>query len=274
MAEAFAPFIINRTIGNLTFYVMEGRNFVRKKSSLTRRKVLYSPNFQRTRQFAGLMGQASKIGSFIYNSLPGYWRQSWMYRSFTGEAFTMLKKGKEEQEIRQFLWERYVQDVIGKQTEVIPAATKHTSTKRIFRKRDTSYWKNKTRKSIRRKARLQQRQQNAELLGEASKIASSLYWELPAKNRNRSIYQQLTGQAMRWLKELQDDEVATTAPAPHHDSTNRVTQQQGIMHKAGCIRCQKGMYYFIPLMHERLSQYRHDLSLTPDQYKLTFVELS
>lgn len=265
MAEAFAPFIINRTIGNLTFYVMEGRNFVRKKSSLTRRKVLYSPNFQRTRQLAGLMGQASKIGSFIYNSLPGYWRQSWMYRSFTGEAFTMLKKGKEEREIRQFLWDRYVQDVISKQTEVTPVATKHSTTKRIYRKRNTSYWKNKTSKSIRRKARIQQRQQNAELLGEASKIASSLYWKLPAKNRNRSIYQQLTGQAMRWLKELHDDDVATAALAPPHDSTNSITQQQGTTHKAGCIRCQKGMYYFIPLTHERLSQDRHDLFITPDK---------
>ena len=74
MAEAFAPFRIQRTIGNLTFYMMEGRNFVRKKSSLTR-------------HFAGLMAKASKIGSHVYNALPEYWRQGWMYRSFTGEAY-------------------------------------------------------------------------------------------------------------------------------------------------------------------------------------------
>ena len=91
MAEAFAPFIINRTIGKLTFYCMEGRNFVRKKSSLTRRKVLHSPRFERTRQNAAVMGQASKIGAFLYKALPVHWRKFWMYRSFTGEAYTMLK---------------------------------------------------------------------------------------------------------------------------------------------------------------------------------------
>jgi hypothetical protein len=84
MAEVFAPFIINRTIGNLTFYCMEGRNFVRKKSSLTRRKVLYAPEFKRTRYYAQLMAKASKIGSHVYNALPVYWRQGWMYRALTG----------------------------------------------------------------------------------------------------------------------------------------------------------------------------------------------
>ncbi len=92
MAEHFAPFPIQRTMCNLTFYVMEGRNFVRKKSSLTRRKVLYSPRFARTRHNAGIMAKASAIGSQVYNALPEYWRQGWMFRSFTGEAYKMLRK--------------------------------------------------------------------------------------------------------------------------------------------------------------------------------------
>lgn len=104
MAEAFAPFQIQRTIRNLTFYMMEGRNFVRKKSSLTRRKVLYSPRFARTRHNAGMMGKASKIGSAVYNELPEYWRQGWMYRSFTGDAYKMIKTGKKESEIQQELY--------------------------------------------------------------------------------------------------------------------------------------------------------------------------
>ena len=98
MAEVFAPFRIERTMCSLTFYMMEGRNFVRKKSALTRRKVLHSPQFKNTRHFAGLMGRASKIGSQVYNALPEYWRQGWMYRSFTGEAYTMLTTGKREEE--------------------------------------------------------------------------------------------------------------------------------------------------------------------------------
>src|ERR1043165_2494739 len=114
MAEAFAPFPIQRTIGKLTFYMMEGRNFVRKKSSLTRRKVLYSPQFENTRHNAAVLAKASKIGSLVYNALPEYWRQGWMYRSFTGEAYKLLKKGKKEEEAHQVLVKCYVEPVINK----------------------------------------------------------------------------------------------------------------------------------------------------------------
>ncbi len=117
MAEVFAPFTIQRTMCNLTFYMMEGRNFVRKKSSLTRRKVLYSPQFKNTRHNASIMAKASKIGSPVYNALPAYWRQGWMYRSFTGEAYTMLKAGKKEEEIQQLLMQRYVEPIVNKQPE-------------------------------------------------------------------------------------------------------------------------------------------------------------
>src|ERR1044072_6162831 len=117
MPEVFAPFPIQRTMCNLTFYMIEGRNFVRKKSSLTRRKVLYSPQFARTRHNASLMAKAAKIGSAVYNALPEYWRQGWMYRSFTGEAYTLLKKGRKEDEIQQVLLQRYVEPVVNKQSE-------------------------------------------------------------------------------------------------------------------------------------------------------------
>jgi hypothetical protein len=43
MAEYSAPFIIERTIRNL-IYRREGKNYVRKKSCLTRSKVLYTPS--------------------------------------------------------------------------------------------------------------------------------------------------------------------------------------------------------------------------------------
>jgi hypothetical protein len=236
MAEVFAPFIINRTIRNLTFYVMEGRNFVRKKSSLTRRKVLYSPRFERTRQNAALMGQASKIGSFIYNSLPAYWRQSWMYRSFTGEAYKLLKKGREELEIRQLLWDRYVKEVVDKQCETQRLLPEPAITKRIYVKQDANYWESKTRKSIQRKARLQLRQRNSGLLAEASKIASELYNEIPVKSRNRSRYQELTGWAMRWLKEQEDDWIREKAPA--------INKQQRKANEFGFIRYQNGFFVF------------------------------
>jgi hypothetical protein len=248
MAEVFAPFIISRTIGKLTFYSMEGRNFVRKKSSLTRRKVLYSPRFERTRQNASLMGRASKIGAFVYNELPAHWRQFWMYRSFTGEAYTMLKKGRGEQEIRQLLRQRYVQEVVARQSHAQPLPAQPVTSKRTYKKQDTEYWKNKTSKSVQRKACMQQRQHNSELLAEASKIASELYYELPKQSRKRSHYQELTGWAMKWLKEQEEDWVTMKemAPmAPIRESAPVIEQQKKIS-SIGAISCKKGIVYFVP----------------------------
>src|SRR3954466_4305470 len=168
MPEVFAPIPIIGTMHNLTFYSMEGRNFVRKKSSLTRRKVLYAPCFKNTRHYAGLMAKASKIGSLVYNELPAYWRQGWMYRAFTGEALTMLKARKNELEIQQVLRERYVSVVANKQPDVtkIPPPP----AKRAYRKVNATYWQGKTGKSIRRKKHRQKLMHNAGLLARASKL--------------------------------------------------------------------------------------------------------
>jgi hypothetical protein len=110
---------------------------MRKKSNLTRSKVHYSPRIARTRHTAGFLGQASIIGSFLYNALPGYWRQGWMYRSFTGLAFTLLKKGKKE--IQQLLWQRYVEIVVSKQPETAIYAPLPGEPKRGYRKLNSSY---------------------------------------------------------------------------------------------------------------------------------------
>ncbi len=80
------------TIDDLTFYKMEGQYYVRVKSSLSSKRVKTSPEFKWTMIYARLLARASKIGSAVYNGLPPGWRQFWMYRSFTGEAFTLLKE--------------------------------------------------------------------------------------------------------------------------------------------------------------------------------------
>jgi hypothetical protein len=258
MAEAFAPFIINRTIGKLTFYVMEGRNFVRKKSCLTRRKVLYSPQFERTRHNAGLMGQASKIGSFVYNALPAYWRQSWMYRSFTGEAFTMLKEGKKEDEIQQVLWTRYVEVVVSKQPKEPIVVPSLTPPKRAYRKLNSSYWTNKNIKCARRKARKEQTLYYASLMAQASKIGSKLYARLPRKYAGRHYYQYLTGLALKLLNlDLCEAdilrELLPTLPSAHRCNKTTVAGDHKTIRKQviGLVSHPKGQYQFIPIGDKR-----------------------
>lgn len=253
MAKVFAPFPIQRTMCNLTFYVMDGRNFVRQKSSLTRRKVLYSPQFASTRHNAGLMAKASKIGSLVYNALPGYWRQGWMYRSFTGEAYKMLKAGKCEDDIQQVLYQRYVEPVISKQPAKKAIAALPVQAKRTYHKQDTAYWKGKTIKSKRRKARKQKVLYNACLLGQASKIGSKLYARLPCKYASRGYYQYLTGLAMKLLKQEIDEEDIITGLMPTLPGyqVKRCFQPVPQKYTGGLITHPAGQYYFIPSLYKR-----------------------
>jgi hypothetical protein len=257
MAEVFAPFPIERTMCNLTFYVIEGRNFVRKKSSLTRRRVLYSPHFKNTRHFAGLMGNASKIGSHVYNALPEYWRQGWMYRSFTGEAYTMLKKGKKEEEIQQVLYKQYVEEIVSRPKGEVTVPS-FEAPKRMYRKQNSEYWKHKTVKSARRKSRKQQTLYYAGLMAQASKIGAKLYAQLPRKYAGRSHYQYLTGLALKLLKQdiNEEDILAELRPtlpsmnrpgAPNAPCERHATKKKAI----NVVRHQKGRYFFIPSQHKR-----------------------
>ena len=260
MAEAFAIFKIERTMGDLTFYMMEGRNFVRKKSSLTRRRVLYSPHFKNTRHFAGLMGKASKIGSHVYNALPACWRQGWMFRSFTGEAYTMLKKGKKEEEIQQVLYKRYVEEIVSRQPKGEVTVPSFEPPKRTYRKQNSEYWKNKNIKSARRKARKEQTLYYAGLMAQASKTGAKLYAQLPRKYAGRSHYQYLTGLALKLLKQGINEhdifkELLPTLPstdrpgAPNAPCERNATEKKAVH----VVRHQKGRYIFIPSLHKRFS---------------------
>src|SRR5262249_35959688 len=97
------------TWDDLTFYKWDGEYFVRKKSRLTRERVLKHAAFAKTRHYASLMGAASKIASSIYSDLPLNWRQFWMFQGFTGEALTMLDNGHTPQEAYDYLWHTYVE---------------------------------------------------------------------------------------------------------------------------------------------------------------------
>jgi hypothetical protein len=111
MAQQIAGLcFLEGTFDQLTFYKMDGKYYVRVKSSLTSKRVKTSDEFRRTMIYANLMVRASKIGSVIYKALPPNWRQFWMYRSFTGEAFTLLKNNPyTDEEVKQILWKTYVE---------------------------------------------------------------------------------------------------------------------------------------------------------------------
>ena len=109
MAQQVGPIYLQCTWDELTFYKMDGKYYARKKSRLTRERVLKHPDFEKTRYYAGHMAGASKIASSIYNKLPMHWRQFWMFRDFTGIAFNGLQAGYSKRQIHHYLWKTYIQ---------------------------------------------------------------------------------------------------------------------------------------------------------------------
>jgi hypothetical protein len=130
MAKQCGPIFLECTWDNITFYKMDGKYYARKKSNLSREKVLKHKAFASTRFYAGLLVTASKIASSIYSDLPIHWRQFWMFRAFTGEGQVMLEGGATPQEVYDHLWHTYVEYwVIYQHATGIPLKTGRTAKK-------------------------------------------------------------------------------------------------------------------------------------------------
>ena len=109
------------TIGNVCYYQVGDRTYLRSKSSLTRKRVLDSKEFASTRKHASAMGRASKIGSVIYRGLPADIKARWIFRIITGEAASLLYSGKNEEDVKALLWKKYIEDASGGNKESVAA---------------------------------------------------------------------------------------------------------------------------------------------------------
>lgn len=84
---------------NLCFYKMEGKYYVRMRSSLTSKRVKTDPAFAVTMRYADLLGRAAKIASNVYRLLPKALKAKGLYRKLTGEAMQWLKKGHDPEQV-------------------------------------------------------------------------------------------------------------------------------------------------------------------------------
>ena len=110
------------TIHGVTVYKMYGKRYMRTKSSLSRKRVLTGKSFEKTRQCAAKMGHAAKIGSEIYKALPADIKDRWLYRAITGEAVSLLYEGKTVEEVKTFLWKKYITET-GVEEKVVLSPT-------------------------------------------------------------------------------------------------------------------------------------------------------
>lgn len=99
MAKQIGPVKIEGTVGNVTFYQLDGEYCARLKSSLSGKRVKKDPCFRRTMEYAGWLKQASGLASSCYRALPKEERAHAMYRQMVGMAMQMLKAGKDAEVI-------------------------------------------------------------------------------------------------------------------------------------------------------------------------------
>ena len=88
--------ILEGTIEDLTFYIVDGIGYVRKKSSLKGSRVKKDPKFTRTMQSAQRLKRGSQLASKVYRALPKETQVYALYRQLKSMAILSLKEGKEE----------------------------------------------------------------------------------------------------------------------------------------------------------------------------------
>jgi hypothetical protein len=104
MARQTGTIVFEGTIGNLTGYQMNGRHYLKMKSSVSRKRILREDRFVNTRRNANWFGQAQKIAKQIYHELPPDQRDQ--YRTWyplRNKAQLLLRKGLPHKEIIHLL---------------------------------------------------------------------------------------------------------------------------------------------------------------------------
>jgi hypothetical protein len=99
LAQQVGDSIITGTIDDITFYVMDGEGYARKKSSLTGKRVKKDPKFRRSMQSAHRLGRGSQLASKVYRSLPSEEQVYSLYKELKSLAILAIKEGKNEEEV-------------------------------------------------------------------------------------------------------------------------------------------------------------------------------
>ncbi|MFT3823185.1 MAG: hypothetical protein QM731_04660 [Chitinophagaceae bacterium] len=88
-----------RSMCGLTFYRLHNKWYIRRRSSLTGRRVKTSKRFEKSRQSAAKLGVASKLAATVYKPLPPAWKLYDLYKKLTAVAIQLLHEEADEKTI-------------------------------------------------------------------------------------------------------------------------------------------------------------------------------
>lgn len=103
MAKQTGFLKITGTLGDITFYELDGEFYARKKSSLDGKRVKRDPRFRRTMEEAGEFGKASKAAREVYRQLPEEQRGHGVFGRLTGSIRKLMREGKNAEEAKMQL---------------------------------------------------------------------------------------------------------------------------------------------------------------------------
>ena len=99
MARQKGPIVIIGTIDDLTFYEMNGKGYVRKKSCLDKKRFYRKRNFANSWRAASRFGISNKLCATVYRELPRDERDKALYNELLAIATHMLKYQHSEEEV-------------------------------------------------------------------------------------------------------------------------------------------------------------------------------
>ncbi|PSL50178.1 hypothetical protein CLV51_1011522 [Chitinophaga niastensis] len=91
MAWQSGPVVYVGTIGICCFYKLGDKYYLRRKSTLSGKRVKKDPVFRNTMKYAGILATASRMAAAVYRALPKEQKKHVLYRKLTGIAMKMLK---------------------------------------------------------------------------------------------------------------------------------------------------------------------------------------
>ena len=101
---------ITGTIGDITFYKLEEEYYLRKKTSLNRKRFLKDPAFAGSRIRSAQFGVASSLASRFYRSLPKEKKGHGIIGKLSGMANTLLQQGYTTDETLTLLHKKWNDD--------------------------------------------------------------------------------------------------------------------------------------------------------------------
>ena len=99
MARQTGTILLSGTIDHLTYYIMNGKGYARKKSCLDKKRFFRKPSFSNSRRASSRFGVSNKLCATAYRELPRDERDKALYNELLAIATHMLKYQHSEEEV-------------------------------------------------------------------------------------------------------------------------------------------------------------------------------